>query len=216
MKVETIHDTDMAIDSTTITDDIPENILDSSGNENNSLTPDMELKQLHGLLHYYKDALKFSVQIQNAAPQIFTLLSSTTKSEIVAAMKFIYIAHQFDMECAQEGILKMVHKIWDKDTNDKETGSIRDHLVQTFYSIYFEPAEPSPEPICTSLIQLLFFDVSLVGRMDLAQLTSLEQLLFTMSSMEKIPSYLTAVLWSRFSIDHILHRFAFEKRLSET
>jgi condensin complex subunit 1 len=115
-------------------------------------SPVLELKQLNGLLHYYQDALNFTGQIERAAPLIFTLLSSTTKSEIVTAMKFVVVAHRFDMECAQDGVLKMVHKIWDKDTTDAETGSIREHLVKNFYSIYMDLPIPSPE----SLIKYLF------------------------------------------------------------
>lgn len=126
-------------------------------NDQNSVSSDLELKQLRGLLNYYQDALKFSNQIQNAAPKIFALLSSTTKSEVIAAMKFVVVAHEFGMECSKEGVLKMIHKIWDKDTTDKESGSIREHLVQTFHEIYFNPIDPSPETVCSLMIEFIYF-----------------------------------------------------------
>ena len=32
----------------------------------------------------------------------------------------------------------MVHKIWDKDTGESEVGSIKEHLMKSYYEVYFE------------------------------------------------------------------------------
>ena len=69
--------------------------------ESSLLAPDMELKQLRGLLIYYTDGLKFITQIFSCCDTVCELLGSTVKTELVACMKFFAIAHRFDMECAQ-------------------------------------------------------------------------------------------------------------------
>jgi hypothetical protein len=35
----------------------------------------------------------------------------------------------------------MVHKIWERDTGDKETGTIRDILISCFQELHLDPPE---------------------------------------------------------------------------
>ena len=88
----------------------------------------------------------------------------------------------------------MIHKIWDKDTSDSESGSIRDHLISCFHSIHMDPTSFSgtkEDSICEGLIRL-------ASCMDLAQLTSLEQLIYVMEVLKKIPEKLSDSLWAIF------------------
>ena len=93
------------------------------------------------------------------------------------------------------GVRKMVHKIWDKDTGDNEAGSIREHLISCFYDIHMNPPESpiSEEKLIADNL------VDLIGEMDLSELTSLEELMATMSSQSKIPDHLADTLWAMFS-----------------
>jgi condensin complex subunit 1 len=92
------------------------------------------------------------------------------------------------------GVRKMVHKIWDKDTGDKEAGSIREVLIKSFYDIHMDPPETN-EPINMVIARNL---IHLVGSMDLAELTSLEELISTMAQEQRIPDSLPDTLWDIF------------------
>jgi condensin complex subunit 1 len=92
------------------------------------------------------------------------------------------------------GVRKMVHKIWDKDTGDKEAGSIREVLIKSFYDIHMDPPETN-EPINIVIASNL---IHLVGSMDLAELTSLEELIATMAQEQRIPDSLPDTLWDMF------------------
>lgn len=89
----------------------------------------------------------------------------------------------------------MIHKIWDKDVTDSETGGIKDHLIKNFTAVHFNPPNNPDNPleiIADSLIKL-------VSKMDLAELTSLEQLIYTMASGDSIPEGFSDMLWRKFS-----------------
>ncbi len=54
------------------------------------------------------------------------------------------------------GVRKMVHKIWDKDIGDKETGSIKEILIKSFFDIHMDPpetTEPKEHVIAQNLIR---------------------------------------------------------------
>jgi hypothetical protein len=59
-----------------------------------------ELYQLQKLLVYYQDGAKFIGLVESTCKTMCELLSSTVKSEVVAAMKFFVVCHRFDMEIA--------------------------------------------------------------------------------------------------------------------
>ncbi|KAI8908508.1 non-SMC mitotic condensation complex subunit 1-domain-containing protein [Gorgonomyces haynaldii] len=170
-------------------------LTEALGQETEPEQGDEPKKKLQGLLNYYEGGFGFIQQIKRASDIICELLGSSVKTEVVAAMRFFVIAHRFDMECAQNGILCMVHKIWEKDTSDSEIGSIRDHLIRNFVDIHMNPpnSPSNPEKIIASAL------ISLVSSMDLAQQTSLDQLLFTMAQRDLIPDSLSAELWLRFA-----------------
>ncbi|KAI8901190.1 non-SMC mitotic condensation complex subunit 1-domain-containing protein [Globomyces pollinis-pini] len=160
------------------------------------VTPEMvDLSQLQGLLLYYQDGVVFSKEINEACLLVSELLGSTLKTEIISAMKFFVTAYRFELENAEVGVKKMVHKIWDKDTGEKEAGSVRDVLINSFYDIHMDPPEsgiPTGEVVADNLINL-------ASSMDLAELISLEELMSVMATRDKLTPELSTTLWSIFS-----------------
>ncbi|KAJ3189764.1 Condensin complex subunit [Gaertneriomyces sp. JEL0708] len=150
---------------------------------------EQELRNLRGLLKYYKDGIKFIRQIEAVVPTMCELLASNAKGEVIEAMNFLVVAHKFQMECAAIGIRKMVHKIWDKDTGETERLSVRDHLMRCYIAVYFE--SDNAEVIAENLINL-------THTMTLAELTSFEQLLSTLVAADVVTQSVLDVLWGVF------------------
>ncbi|KAJ3326051.1 Condensin complex subunit [Boothiomyces sp. JEL0866] len=158
-------------------------------------TENIEIKQLQSFVNYYGDGIKFAQLMNECCTTIAELLSSSTKSEVIAAMKFISVAYRYEIDSAEGAVKRMIHNIWDKDVNDKEAGSVRETLINCFSNIYMEPPEsniPEEQLVLENLLHL-------VDSMDLAQLTSLEELLSIMSETDKIPDHLPNSLWKTFS-----------------
>ncbi|KAG8995637.1 Condensin complex subunit [Tulasnella sp. 427] len=100
---------------------------------------------------YVADALAFIRQVEGASGTLSQLLVSTSKAEVLESMEFFKTAHDYEMECAEIGITKMIHLIWTKDnsatsTEDgKELKGIRSKLVEVYRLLYFDPL-PDLEP----------------------------------------------------------------------
>lgn len=99
----------------------------------------------------------------------------------------------------------MVHKVWDKDTSDSEVGSIRDHLVRSYKSIFMDPPQsslPREKVIADNLIKYLsdWSNSSLTLTMSLAELTSLEQLISLIVAQGEFDYTILNVLWAIFGI----------------
>ena len=97
----------------------------------------------------------------------------------------------------------MVHKVWDKDTSDSEVGSIREHLVKSYKSIFMDPPAcdiPVEQSIAENLIEYRDFSnfSSLTSNMTLAELTSLEQLISIMVTQGEFNLSVLNVLWLIF------------------
>lgn len=117
---------------------------------------DVELRQLRGLLKYYQDGIDFISEVEKSIPVLLQLLASSGKIEVVEAMRFFVVTHRLGMECASEGVRKMVHKIWDKSVSENEAKSIRDYLVDCYQDLYMEPIQfsrPAVDVIADNLIQ---------------------------------------------------------------
>ena len=120
---------------------------------------------------YYSEALNFIRQVEEAAQIIFQLLGSTHKAEVLEAMEFFRVAHEYQLDSAevsletrfgisivrhaddstlQIGIKKMLHLIWSKDNSSmsedgKELKGVRSRLLECYRSLYFDPL-PDMEP----------------------------------------------------------------------
>ncbi|KAJ3090042.1 Condensin complex subunit [Quaeritorhiza haematococci] len=172
-----------------------------------------EIQHIEKLIKYYDDGLRFIIQVSLAVPTLCELLFSTTKAEVLDAITFFVVAHQFGMECAEAGIAKMVHKIWDKDTGGNDDGSggptdkahgggsgtsIRDHIIWAYTEIYMNPITPPDKPEMAEEI-IVNNLIGLTNTMTLAELTSLEQLLSVMMAQSKIPPDVVEILWATFA-----------------
>jgi condensin complex subunit 1 len=52
---------------------------------------------------YYAEALNFIRQVEEAAQMIFQLLGSTHKAEVLEAMEFFRVAHEYQLDSAEVG-----------------------------------------------------------------------------------------------------------------
>ncbi|KAH6595136.1 hypothetical protein BASA50_006122 [Batrachochytrium salamandrivorans] len=155
---------------------------------------DVELQRLRVLLKYYDDGIQFINQINDAVPLLCDLLSSSIKSEVVEVMRFFVVAFRFEMESSWEGVRRMVHRIWDKDTTDSEASGIREQVIRCYESLFLDPPD-GPRAIEDVVADNL---VTLTHRMSLAELTSLEQLISTMAHANRFNMKAVDVLWSIF------------------
>jgi len=53
---------------------------------------------------YYSEALNFIRQVEEAAQIVFQLLGSTHKSEVLEAMEFFRVAHEYQLDSAEVGL----------------------------------------------------------------------------------------------------------------
>lgn len=91
----------------------------------------------------------------------------------------------------------MVHKIWDKGTDEEGSNSVRDVLLQSFFDIHLNPPVSTPPPPAEqTALQIAHHLTDLVGRMNLAQQTSLEEVISIMASQDRLPKHVSSSLWS--------------------
>lgn len=133
-----------------------------------------KLQQLILMRTFHEDAIAFIEQIHACIPIVTQLLSSKSKAEVLESMDFLVIAYNYQIKMAQDGIRKMLHLIWTKDTSD-EGMSIKLKLFSCFESLYLEmdrrcSRRDNISRIAKNLIEL-------TDNTNLAELTSLEQLL---------------------------------------
>ncbi|KAJ3202248.1 Condensin complex subunit [Entophlyctis luteolus] len=155
-----------------------------------------ELGNLRRFLKYYSDGARFLKQMKTAMPIVCELLSSNTKTEVVECMKFFSVAHRFQMDLAKEGTKKMIHKIWEKDgSSTDDEGSIRDNLLKCYEVMYMNPM---PDPVRSKNEIIANSLISLIQDMNLAEITSFEQLIAAMMQKSMIPEGAIDILWSIF------------------
>ncbi|KAG8893865.1 Condensin complex subunit, partial [Tulasnella sp. 417] len=159
---------------------------------------------------YVADALSFIRQVEGASDTLSQLLVSTSKAEVLESMEFFKTAHEYEMECAEVGITKMIHLIWTKDnsatsTEDgKELKGIRSKLVEVYRLLYFDPL-PDLEPkqqvnrIAKNMIERTY-------GASLAELTSLEELMRSLMADGQIHTDVINKLWHVYSVDREIPR----------
>ncbi|KAA1474981.1 hypothetical protein DENSPDRAFT_908815 [Dentipellis sp. KUC8613] len=156
---------------------------------------------------YYAEGLNFIRQIEGAIEIIGQLLGSTSKAEVLEAMEFFRVIHEYQFDNAQEGLKKMLHLIWSKDNSSmsedgKELKGIRSRLLECYRSLYFE-ALPDMEPkqqvnrIAKNMIELTY-------EATLAELTSLEEMMRYMMDDGQIHGDVIVKLWQVYSSDRPL------------
>ncbi|KAG0193993.1 Condensin complex subunit [Apophysomyces sp. BC1034] len=169
-----------------------------------------KMQQLTLMKTFHMDAIQFIQQIHKSIPIICQLLSSKSKAEVLEAMDFLVVAYTYKVKAASEGIKKMLHLIWTKDTSDEGKG-VKVKLLECYRNLYLEmdgklSRRNNVNNIAKNLIQLTF-------NTTLAELTSLEQLLSTLMAEDRISGDVIDKLWdvygySRASISKAQRRGA--------
>ncbi|WVR03312.1 hypothetical protein IAU60_000303 [Kwoniella sp. DSM 27419] len=176
--------------------------------EQAALDPNL-ITKLRMTKKYYGDALRFVNQLESAIPTLCQLLVSTTKTEVLEAMRFFRVAYEYDLASAETGIKTMLHLIWTKDNNapatTEEGGSamegkgIRANLIECYRSLYFDVV-PDLAPkqqvnrIAKNMIERTY-------GATLAELTSLEELMRTMMVDGGVHNDVVNKLWQVYSTD---------------
>ncbi|KAJ2557255.1 condensin complex non-SMC subunit Cnd1 [Coemansia sp. RSA 1933] len=156
---------------------------------NAGLSPEMAAKamNLQFQQRYYRDALYFVYQLQEAQPLLLQLLGSTNKGEVMEAMDFFVASVRFRVDGAQEGIRRMSHLIWTPpattnstaaDGTFEEARGVRSKLLDSYMQLYLTPNERLSAAENTSRITRNL--ISLTFGATLAELTSLEELIRTL------------------------------------
>ncbi|PPQ81973.1 hypothetical protein CVT25_014624 [Psilocybe cyanescens] len=159
---------------------------------------EQEIATLRLQKKYYTEGLTFIDQVESAMEPMCKLLGSTSKAEVLEVMDFFRIAHEYQFESAKEGIKKMLHLIWTKDNNTtsedgKELKGVRQRLLETYQSLYFDPIPDIPPKeqvnrITKNLVELTY-------EATLAELTSLEEMMRIMMESGRIHHDVIAKLW---------------------
>ncbi|TIA88190.1 hypothetical protein E3P99_02731 [Wallemia hederae] len=169
-----------------------------------------QISRLQLTQSYYADALNFIHLIEKSIPTVATLLSSTNKPEVLEAIEFFRVAHEYGLSSAQVGVRRMIHLIWSKDNavieDGKEVKGVRARVIDTYKSLYLDPInDPNMTPqaqvsrICKNLIQLTF-------NATLAELTSLEALVSTIMAHDGIHQDVINKLWQVYSVQKDIPR----------
>lgn len=153
---------------------------------------------------YYADALNFIRHVELAMESISEMLNSTYKQETLEAIEFFRVAHEYKFDAAESGIKKMLHLIWNKDTGSttedgKEVKGVRLRLIECYKSLYFDPvqgldAKSQVNRIAKNMIELTY-DTTV------AELTSLEELMRTMTEDNQIHQDVINKLWQVYGAD---------------
>ncbi|WVQ93873.1 hypothetical protein IAU59_000951 [Kwoniella sp. CBS 9459] len=176
--------------------------------EQSSLDPNL-IHKLRLTKKYYGDALRFINQLESAVPTLCQLLVSTTKTEVLEAMRFFRVAFEYDLSSADTGIKTMLHLIWTKDNNapvatedgapTMEGKGIRANLIECYRSLYFDVV-PDLAPkqqvnrIAKNMIERTY-------GATLAELTSLEELMRTMMADGGVHTDVVNKLWQVYSTE---------------
>ncbi|KAJ1947708.1 condensin complex non-SMC subunit Cnd1, partial [Linderina pennispora] len=178
---------------------------------NAGLTPEMAAKAMHLQFQqrYYRDALHFVRQLQEAMPLLVQLLGATNKSEVMEAMDFFVTAVRFRVDGAQGGIRRMAHLIWVPSTSSstgasaphagsagspEEARGVRAKLLESYKQLYLQPNERLSASENTSRITRNL--ISLTFGATLAELISLEELVRTLVDEQFIGNDVIAKLRS--------------------
>ncbi|WVQ76449.1 hypothetical protein IAR50_006116 [Cryptococcus sp. DSM 104548] len=179
--------------------------LDISGiqSEQNQLDPNL-VTRLRLTKKYYADALRFVTQLENAIPTLCQLLVSTTKTEVLEAMRFFRVAYEYDLAGADQGIKTMLHLIWTKDNNatageENEGKGVRGSVIECYRSLYFDVVpDLSPKQQVNRIAKNM---IERTYNATLAELTSLEELMRTMMNEGGVHSDVINKLWQVYSTD---------------
>ncbi|KAF9269363.1 hypothetical protein L218DRAFT_1072228 [Marasmius fiardii PR-910] len=166
-------------------------------------------EQLRFRKKFYVEAINFIRQLDTATGVVLKLLGSTNKAEVLEAIHFFEVAHEYKLTYTEEGLRQMMHLIWSKDNNvtTSEDGTeqlkgIRSRLLECYRHLYFyvDPAEDPQSQvnrIARNMIELTY-------GATLAELTSLEEMIRVMMEDRQIHQDVVNKLWQIFGKDRHL------------
>ncbi|KAJ7844392.1 non-SMC mitotic condensation complex subunit 1-domain-containing protein [Mycena olivaceomarginata] len=177
----------------------------------------LETLETNQLLHlrlrkkYYAEALNFIRQIEGTMDIMENLLGSKNKPEVLEAIEFFRVAHEYKFTKADAGIKKMLHLIWNKDNGNstsedgQELKGIRQRLLECYRQLYFDPiAGMEPKAQVNRIAKNMIECASLTYNATLAELTSLEEMMRIMMDDDQIHPDVIAKLWGVYSINKSL------------
>ncbi|POS84635.1 ARM repeat-containing protein [Erysiphe pulchra] len=146
---------------------------------------------------YYSEALKFIEVLHSATPIICQLLGSKNKSEIIEAMDYFEIGDAYNIEQNKLGIRRMLRLVWTKGNSD-EGKAVQNHLIECYKRLFFEAPDTynnneAANYIARNMISLTFGATP-------AELTSLEQLLSNMMTLNHISELVITKLWQVYGV----------------
>lgn len=166
-----------------------------SANNGNEISSE-QMEALMRQKRYYTDAIQFTEHVISALPVLMDLLSSKTKSDVVESVQFFVAAHMSRLGESKDGIRKMVHLVWSKDTGDNESKSIRECLIQAYCQLFVMLPIGVEKDRARAVVRNL---ITLTFNSTLADLTSLEQLLGIMMTRDFIEDAVVQHLWHIYS-----------------
>ncbi|ODV94420.1 hypothetical protein PACTADRAFT_45056 [Pachysolen tannophilus NRRL Y-2460] len=147
-------------------------------------------------IQYYIDALKFIASLEKALELTSQLLYSKNKTDVIAAMEFFVLANAYDIRGNEIGIKRMLHLVWMKNGND-ENDNIPKKLVECYHHLFLI------SPPNTSAIQHASYVAKnlckLTYNASVADLASLEKLIYLMYKDKLIDDMIIKVLWQIYS-----------------
>ncbi|KAF8988934.1 non-SMC mitotic condensation complex subunit 1 [Cyathus striatus] len=147
--------------------------------------------------------------LEGAMEIVVQLLGSTHKAEVLEAMEFFRIAHEYGFEGAKEGIKRMLHLIWTKDNSNstsedgKELKGVRQRLLECYKGLYFDAlpdnrdAKAQINRIAKNMIERTYYA-------SMAELTSLEEMMRIMMDEGYVHEDVIAKLWQIYSLNRLL------------
>ncbi|KAJ1656402.1 condensin complex non-SMC subunit Cnd1 [Dispira simplex] len=156
-----------------------------------------QFMQLQLQQRYYRDALRFAYQLEDAIPILCQHLASTNKGEVMEAMDFFVVAYHYKIERANEGIRKMLHLVWTKDNASDEVKGVKTKLLDCYHKLYLMPRPDMS--VNDNINQTVRNLIGLTYQATLTDLTSLEELLSCMMNEGHISEGVVEKLWSVYS-----------------
>eukprot|EP00118_Oscarella_pearsei_P020156 m.217644 g.217644 ORF g.217644 m.217644 type:complete len:1269 (+) comp39883_c1_seq40:407-4213(+) len=160
-----------------------EETLKDVQSESESVDGERLMKQRQ-LIAYLKDAVDFIHNVEKAIPMVAQLLNSKMVTDVLEAMNFFITCHEFGIEGAQVGIRKMFVLIWSKEAG------VKDAVVNSFKRLYLDG--PKSSAVAGQLI-------SLTENLNVAEMTSLEELIRLLMVAKEISKDVIQRLWQVFA-----------------
>lgn len=146
---------------------------------------------------YYAEAMRFIDVLHQATPVVCQLLSSKNKSEVIEAMDFFVVIDAYKIEAARTGIRRMLRLIWTKGNSDEGKG-VQTHLIDCYRGLFFSAPDSFSENDAANYVARNM--ISLTFGATPAELTSLEQLLSTMTKENHVSELVITKLWQVYGI----------------